>query len=232
MHLFYNPELDSSKPVVSGDEAHHALRVLRLNSGNKVRGTNGKGLLITGSFTPIDKNSFGIEDNQITEIARPFHRELGIGILHHSDRMEWLVEKATEIGITKLFFISMQRSERNKINVERLRKIAVSAMKQSGQAWLPQIEGPIELELWLKRVTSNSRLVCHMSAPSDNHIAKMITSTDSTAVLIGPEGDFSESELQHVLSAGFIPTQLGFHTLRAETAALAALVWINSPDKG
>lgn len=135
--------------------------------------------------------------------------------------MEWLVEKATEIGVNRISFFNSGHSERKKINDERLQKVAVSAMKQSLKAWLPTIGNTVPFSLTLKEA-ADQKFVAHLADTPAVHLADIAKKGKDIIVLIGPEGDFSEEELASSSQAGFLQVSLGPHRLRTETAALAA----------
>lgn len=147
---------------------------------------------------------------------------LAVGILQSSDRMEWMVEKLTELGVSRISFVALKRCERKKINSERLKLVSVAALKQSGRSWLPHIDGPLDLEDFLKDDLPALRLVGYMPE-KDAHTVSSITESPAPAVVfIGPEGDLTPEEFDLISKNGFQPVRLGHHVLRTETAAIAA----------
>ena len=228
MHLFYEPGLDLSSPRISGAEAHHGRRVLRIRPLDSIRVTDGKGTIITGKCDPFSDLEIRLTDWHVLRIPKPTMIHLGIGILHQQDRMEWLAEKATEIGVTSMSFLSMTRCERPKVNAERLNRIVISALKQSGQAWLPEVHGPMPLANWLSQsAAEDQRFVGHIPAAQYDRIIRQAKPGITSHILIGPEGDFTDDELALARGHGFLPVSLGDTVMRTETAALAAVHELN-----
>ena len=143
-----------------------------------------------------------------------------------SERMEWMVEKLTEIGITSLTFLLTANIERKAINMDRLEKTAISAIKQSGRVWLPELRGPIKFSELITRA-SGHRFIASAGHKDAQRLIDRIPANDEHLVLIGPEGDFNEQEFNQAIEAGFLPVSLGNATLRTETAAVHACVAMN-----
>lgn len=145
--------------------------------------------------------------------------------------MEWLVEKCVEIGIDQITFIYCQHSERKKINMDRLEKVAISAMKQSQQVWLPKLRDTSFQQIMTS--SESQRFIAHVDATNPFHLSQQATEGGTYLILIGPEGDFSEDELRTAQANGFRKVNLGPNRLRTETAgllAVTALNLINSPS--
>ena len=140
--------------------------------------------------------------------------------------MEWLIEKAVEIGVREITLLNCKRSERSKVNIDRLNKIALSAMKQSKRLWLPRIVGPMKMEQYLKAVDGSTCAIAHY-APDHEDLFELSLSQEAT-ILIGPEGDFTDDEVHQALAAGCKPVNLGTSRLRTETAGLVALTIMNN----
>jgi 16S rRNA (uracil1498-N3)-methyltransferase len=203
-------------------ESNHALRVLRLKPGDELRVTDGQGTfyrcIITGSTNGIC--SFDITEKQSVENATSgIH--IAMSPTKNHDRIEWFVEKATEIGVSRISFVVCEHSERRKINEDRLQKIAVAAMKQSLKAWLPQIDPLTDFDDILKE-TPGQKFIAHLDASSSTSLLDKGVRGGSSIVLIGPEGDFSARELKSAQEAHFQKVTLGPNRLRTETAALVA----------
>ena len=144
------------------------------------------------------------------------------------DRIEWFVEKAVEIGIERISFFFGQHSERRVLKLERLEKIAVAAMKQSLQSFLPRLDEAVSLSELLKTVDEPQRFLAHLPAnESPSPLGNVAMPGGRYAVLIGPEGDFSDKEIQQAMEAGFRMVTLGPNRLRTETAALTACQLLN-----
>ena len=142
-------------------------------------------------------------------------------------RLEWFVEKAVEIGIDRITPLICQHSERISLNIDRLRKIALSAMKQSLQASIPQIDPPTPINKLLSEPIPPCPLICHCAEGERHTLNQLYTPGSDVLVLIGPEGDFSPDEITRCSQLGFQPVTLGDHRLRTETAALYALTALN-----
>jgi 16S rRNA (uracil1498-N3)-methyltransferase len=226
MHLFYQPD-----PVdyLTEDDSRHAVRTLRLTVGDELLVTDGRGLRRTGRITAADARRCGFQPlAQTLTPARPFSIRLCVAPTKNMDRMEWLVEKAVEIGVERISFFIGQHSERRVLKRDRLEKIAVAAMKQSLQSWLPVLDEALPLAALLPAVAEPNRFMAHLPdhAPPI-HLTKAAPAGQSCAVLIGPEGDFSPDELSRAQEAGFRLVTLGPNRLRTETAALVACQTLN-----
>lgn len=151
---------------------------------------------------------------------------IAVGILKNSDRMEWLVEKVTEIGATSISFLRSEHIERDTINRERLQRSAVSAIKQSGRLWIPEILGPLNFNESLTHTAPN-RFIASANHKEAGRLIDLAPATGDVLVLIGPEGDFSTSEFNLAVDKGFLPVSLGLATLRTETAAMVAVAAMN-----
>ncbi|MGL4597473.1 MAG: RsmE family RNA methyltransferase, partial [Bacteroidia bacterium] len=150
-----------------------------------------------------------------------FH--LGIAPTKNADRMEWLVEKATEIGIERIVLLDCEHSERSQLKTERLEKIAISAMKQSQQAFLPTIDVMQAFETVVAEKFEGLKYIAHCHSIEKKHLHNVCEQSTPTFVLIGPEGDFSKAEIDLAIQHGFVPVSLGETRLRTETAAFTAL---------
>lgn len=225
MHLFYQPNF-SEISALTDDEAFHAAKVLRLREGETVQVTNGKGSWYDAIVQQTHPKRCDLKIIQETKQSpRPFRIEIALAPTKNLDRIEWFVEKATEIGIDRISFFYTKHSERRTIKLERLQKIAVSAMKQSLQAYLPEIVEVGDFEKWILKSSkvASQKFIAHL--PSDlvpEHLLKKALPTQSYTVLIGPEGDFTEAEIQLTQQQDFQMVTLGNTRLRTETAALVA----------
>lgn len=226
MHLFYQPD---AVAYLTEDDSRHAVKTLRLAPNDPIAVTDGHGNRGLGVISKADVRQCGfrITDRQTTP-QRPFSIRLCVAPTKNSDRIEWLVEKAVELGIERVSFFVSQHSERRVLKTDRLVKIAVAAMKQSLQSWLPVIDEAVPLAQLLTGVGETQRFVAHLpdNAPPD-HLFRVALPSQSYAVLIGPEGDFSAAELTQAVAAGFGMVTLGPNRLRTETAALSACQILN-----
>ncbi|WP_428662484.1 16S rRNA (uracil(1498)-N(3))-methyltransferase [Runella sp.] len=229
MHLFYQPNFSELSALLD-DEAFHAAKVLRLREGEAVRVTDGQGSWFDAI---VQQNSPKRCDLKVTQQTRqtpkPFSIEIALAPTKNMDRIEWFVEKATEIGIDTISFFYTKHSERRNMKLERLHKIAVSAMKQSLQAFLPEIREVGDFTKYIPTVTSTQKFIAHL--PENRtplHILKQAQPMQQYTVLIGPEGDFTEAEIQLTQQYDFEMATLGNTRLRTETAALVACQTLHS----
>lgn len=220
---FYAPDI-CTEAVLPEVESGHAVRVLRRRVGDELEVVDGRGGLYRCRLVGDHPKAAAVEIVERIELPKVWKPSITVAVAptKHSDRMEWLVEKLVEIGIDRFVPIRCKRSERKDFKVERVEKIAVSAMKQSLKAVLPSIEPLTTLSAFLKGCgVEGQRFVgwCDDSAPRQL-LAKTYTPGADVAILIGPEGDFTPEEIEQCRAAGFIPVTMGDNRLRTETAAL------------
>lgn len=224
--LFYSPEIGEGNHSLSEDEWRHAVKVLRLKEGDFFKITDGKGKIYHAKVTQISKSRCDFEITKTEVIPRPnYSIHIAIAPTKKIDRIEWFVEKVTELGVDEISFIYCQNSERKVINLERIQKKAISAMKQSGQAWLPVVH-PIQP---LKNIISNTapnKFIAHVD-PANPVRLNEAKAQGRYMVLIGPEGDFTDEELLLATQHEFLKVSLGRNTLRTETAGVAACHILN-----
>ncbi|MFM9840047.1 MAG: 16S rRNA (uracil(1498)-N(3))-methyltransferase [Cyclobacteriaceae bacterium] len=227
MNLFYQPHIADGILNLNAEESRHAIKVLRMVKGDALHLTDGKGFFYTAQITEADakKCSFEIIDKKQSP-KRDYQIHIAIAPTKNADRMEWFVEKATEIGIDKISFILCRNSERKTINLDRIEKIAISAMKQSGQAWLPKVSSIVPFNEVLKHNVSQ-KFIAFVDEKNTNHLKSVAKSNGNYLVLVGPEGDFSQEELNLALENNFKKVSLGNNRLRTETAGLVACQVLN-----
>lgn len=198
-----------------------------MRAGDSLHLTDGKGSFYEGVITEADSKacSFSIVETQKTQV-QDFSITIAIAPTKNIDRTEWFVEKAVELGIESIHFMQCKNSERKTINLDRIQKIMVSAMKQSGQAWLPRYSEitPFHNILELK---ADQKFICFVDSHNPDQLKQLADPHKSYLVLIGPEGDFQKEELDLAMTAGFKKVSLGNNRLRTETAALAACHTLN-----
>lgn len=231
MHLFYQPGVDSPAPVshLTEDDSRHAVKTLRLSVGDAIAVTDGHGNRHTAVITQVDARrcAYRITDTQTTP-PRPFSVRICVAPTKNNDRIEWFVEKAVEIGIERISFFFGHHSERRVLKPERLEKIAVSAMKQSLQPYLPQLDEAVSFAELLKTLNESQRFIAHLpTGDLPANLVRAATPGGQYAVLIGPEGDFSDNEISQAVVAGCKMVTLGPNRLRTETAALTACQLLN-----
>lgn len=222
MNLFYAPDIAQTGELPA-DEAAHGVRVLRLQTGDSIQLTDGKGHFYTAVLTAATPKRCTVRlEEETTAQPRPFRLHLALAPTKNMDRVEWLVEKATEIGIDEISFLQTRCSERKQIKTERIEKIVVSAMKQSLKAYLPQVHEMRDLSAFLKQPFAGQKFIAHCHAGEKVLLKHAVNPGSDVLVLIGPEGDFTPDEVAQAVACGFVPISLGDARLRTETAALVA----------
>lgn len=197
-----------------------------MREGAELEVVDGQGMLYRCRLTLANQHHAMVEIIEQTPLPRvwPADITLAIAPTKHMDRMEWLVEKLVEIGIDRIVPLRCQHSERKEVKVERLQKIAVSAMKQSLKAVLPAIDATTPIADFLRQCNAEQRFVAHCERDMERHLlSRSLAPAKSTAILIGPEGDFTPAEITAAIDSGFRPVTLGDNRLRTETAALVAI---------
>ncbi len=228
MHRFFAPDIAATL-VLPEEESRHCVRVLRLVEGDEIEVVDGAGMLYRCRIAMAHAKHCGVEI--VSKQACPPHwgRKIMIAVAptKNLDRIEWMVEKCTEIGVDRITPLLCRHSERKVLKTERLHKIVVAAMKQSLKAQLPQLDELTPIEDFLAEDSDAQRFIayCDESLPRDERksLAQVYEPSRDAVVLIGPEGDFDPQEVALALKAGFVPVTLGESRLRTETAALMAV---------
>ncbi|HEX8515692.1 MAG TPA: 16S rRNA (uracil(1498)-N(3))-methyltransferase [Bacteroidia bacterium] len=238
MHLFYTPDISGGSYTLPEEESKHAIRVLRLKTGDAIQLIDGKGGFYTAEITDDHQKHCTVK---ITDTKKEFekrrqHLHIAIAPTKNNDRTEWFVEKATEIGIDEISLIDCKNSERSVVKTERLQKVAVSAMKQSLKAYLPKINEITDFKKFISSVKdfSGDKFIAHCQSgfTAGSHLRSLYTPGNNVLVLIGPEGDFTADEVKLASENGFKEISLGTSRLRTETAALYACTTINILNHG
>jgi len=227
MQLFYleHPEKEI---ILSTEESKHATKVLRKKEGDILNFTDGKGGFYKAEITHADSRKCRLEivSSDQKEKQHNYHLHIAIAPTKNMDRYEWFLEKATEIGINEITPIICKHSERKVIKTERCNRILLSAMKQSLKFHLPKLNEAITLKDFLKQDFEGNKYIAHCE---DGYKIELSTEkkVEKTTILIGPEGDFSTSEIEMALQNQFKAVSLGTSRLRTETAGLVAVHTIN-----
>lgn len=225
MQLFYNPDLNPQTESFAFDreESRHIVKVLRKKDSDILHVTDGNGHLFTTQITLASDNKCTVKIVSY-EKKEPSKIQLHLAVAptKMNDRYEWFLEKATEIGIAQITPIICDHSERKQINVDRMEKILVSAMKQSNQYYLPKLNPPIALKDFLKIKSDGQRFIAHCEETQKQSLKTVMQPNVNVTILIGPEGDFSDKEIALALENQYIPVMLGETRLRTETAAIVA----------
>jgi len=220
--LFYCPEI-AQNSVLSEEESRHCLQVLRHKEGDTINLIDGKGYFWQAEICRIESKKCVLKPlskSFDTKNQRNYYLHIAVAPTKNIERMEWLVEKCTEIGIDEISFVLCSRSERKEIKLERLEKIAVQAMKQSQRAFLPKINAMEKLPKFLENVSQQNKWIAHLGGSEKKFFGQMVSENSQYCVLIGPEGDFSPEEVVLACAKGFEAISLGNAVLRTETAAL------------
>lgn len=228
MQIFYAPETTNGIFKLNSEESKHCTKVLRKKIGDKISVIDGKGNFY---HTTIIDDSFcecALAIDSVTEEYEKLNYNLHIAIAptKNTERIEWFVEKATEIGISQISFLTCDHSERVHLKLDRLEKVAVSAMKQSLKAYKPRLNELCSFEKFISTKFDTDQLfIAHCENGFDKQeLNKLLeeSSGKEIVVLIGPEGDFSKREIELAFKQGFKSVSLGKSRLRTETAALYA----------
>lgn len=225
MQLFYNPDIKQGDITFFFDkeESKHIVKVLRKKESDKIFITNGLGFLFESKIilasekkceVKITKETFQEPDNFYTHIA--------VAPTKMNDRLEWFLEKATEIGIHEITPIICDHSERKVYKIDRAEKIIQAAMKQSLHYYIPKINEPISFSQFVKLNIDGQKFIAHCEETDKKSFKNEVNKDKKVTILIGPEGDFSTKEINLAIENGFIPVTLGNTRLRTETAALVA----------
>lgn len=222
--IFFYPSILNNH-ILPEQESRHCVKVLRLQEGDIVTITDGKGSFYECELVQAHPKGCIVEiRNRWDEpLKRSFNIHLAFAPSKQMERNEWLIEKATEIGIDSFAPLLCVRSERKDIKTERLEKIAVSAIKQSKQAYLPVIEPMVRFSDWIGRPFHGRKLIAHCYDWPKEMLTQSYKKGEDILLLIGPEGDFSEDEVEQAVGNGFEPISLGDMRLRSETASLVAI---------
>jgi 16S rRNA (uracil1498-N3)-methyltransferase len=229
MERFYCPDLSETSELVtlSAEESHHAQRVYRKKAGDSVELTDGRGLRATAIIQAIKSKRAVCKISIIESIPPPPDRNIHIALATiRPNRMDWAVEKLTELGVGSIQPLFSEFTSVKTFKTGHLRKIAVSAMKQSHQTYLPEIRSPLPFADYLQQLSSpehSLRLIAHRAADSKNISRFQLKKKKSVLILIGPEGGFSAAEIDLARQHGFSPLHLAGQILRTETAAVTAV---------
>lgn len=202
-------------------ESKHAIRVLRLTSGDRVTLVDGRGGWYEAVITGDHPKHCMLKIESARQNTQPlaYHLHLAVAPTKNIERFEWFLEKATEIGISEVTPLICSRSERKQVNDERLEKILISAMKQSQRAFLPKLHPAVQFRDFLQSGQGGTLGIAHGHTLERRSVLEL-EHRGSYTLLVGPEGDFSEEELREAKQAGYVPFHLGASRLRTETAAL------------
>lgn len=223
MQIFYVPDLIRDNYCLNEAESHHAVKVMRMQNGDKINLVDGNGTFYKAIVSDAHPKhtQVDIEETLHEFEKRPYQMHIAISPLKNTDRFEWFLEKATEIGIDRITPIMCKRTEKKGFNSERAHRIVESAMKQSLKAYCPIIDSPITFAEFIKQENDYIKLIACCEGER-KPINKVYAPTQNTTILIGPEGDFTEEEIETGKQNEYIPITLGNSRLRTETAGIVA----------
>lgn len=230
MIRFYAPDIEKNG-VLPESESGHVTRVLRKQAGDHIFVVDGKGYCYECEIKRPHPKATEVEIINKTREANTWNGKITLAIAptKNIDRIEWFIEKAVEMGIDRIVLLKCSHSERKNVNLERLEKIMVSAMKQSLKAKLPELEGLVDFNSFVEGNDSNSRFIGYCDKDTDRRVfVKEYHPSSDVTVVIGPEGDFSPEEIESARRFDFLPVTFGDSRLRTETAALFAVAAIHA----
>ncbi|MBO7445717.1 MAG: 16S rRNA (uracil(1498)-N(3))-methyltransferase [Bacteroidales bacterium] len=237
MHHFYSPDITQPFVTLSNEESEHCVRVMRHREGDVVRVTDGRGHLAEAVVAEAHPKKCLLEIRETITDNILTHNGLHLAVAptKNADRMEWLLEKAIEIGICSLTFLQCDHSERTHLNLDRLQRLSIAALKQSQTTWLP----PLKMMKFTEFIQQNTdtqadKFIAWCDENNQRQLVDMPHNHSEMILLIGPEGDFSREEITQARQSGYTEVKLGNRRLRTETAGLygclAAAMRANTPD--
>ena len=228
--FFYLESFDASQQLITLNEetSKHVVQVLRMKEGELLQLTDGKGNLLLAKITDAHKKHCTVQVQSTSykpQAARKI--TIAISLVKNANRFEWFLEKATEVGVTEIIPLLCERTERQHFRYERMKGILVSAMLQSQQTWLPVLQEPVKFENALRQTSTSDgilKLIAHCEETAKNSLNKVLSEVEGSnyTILIGPEGDFTTTEINQAIAAEYKPVMLGETRLRTETAGVVA----------
>jgi 16S rRNA (uracil1498-N3)-methyltransferase len=226
MQIFYAPGIKGDSWILDEKESNHCIRVLRMIKGTPVKLIDGNGSLYEGIINKPDVRACEI---MIMNIIKDYERRnysvhIALSTLKNPERFEWFIEKSVEIGIDIITPLICKNTEKYKIKSERTRNVIISAMKQSLKAKLPVLNEPVSFDDFLSEDIPGTKMIAHCNKNLGNRfkIDEVYKKGEDAVILIGPEGDFTETEIMKAIKTDFKPVHLGNSRMRAETAGIAA----------
>ena len=231
--FFYTENIDATDGslLLNEDNSRHAISVLRMQKGESLHLTDGCGHLLTGEISAAHKKNCRVRITGSTN-APPPKRKIGIGIslIKNQVRFEWFLEKAAEIGVTDIFPLLCQRTEKQHFRQDRMKNVLVSALLQSRQTWMPVLHPPAKFDaILIEQDKFGQKLIAHCIEKDKHRLdTAIIQISTGQLILIGPEGDFTATEIEQAMQHGYIAVTLGDTRLRTETAGLVAAVLLKN----
>ena len=224
MNIFFAQDLTEKQITLNKEESNHAVHVLRLRTGEAITLVDGKGSVAKGIITSNNLKACEIQIVERHENFEPrnYYLHIAIAPTKNIDRFEWFLEKATEIGVDEITPLLCNHSERKEIKSERLEKLIVSACKQSLKAKFPVLNPMISFTEFIQNNFNEVKLIAHCRETEKKSIKEVLMLKQNVLIMIGPEGDFDETEIELAIKQSFIPISLGTSRLRTETAGVVA----------
>jgi len=222
---FYEPNIISTNTsfVLSEDTSRHCVQVLRMQAGEQLQLTDGSGNLYTAAITKADKKHCEVTVQDTRYKAQEARKIcIAISLLKNANRFEWFLEKATEIGVREIIPLLCERTERQHFRYDRMQGITIAAMLQSQQCWLPVLHQPTPLQQVITTSGYADRRIAHCVSEESKVLINTLPVHNAVQILIGPEGDFTNNEIDLALQHSYKPVSLGNTRLRTETAGVMA----------
>ena len=227
MNFFYSTNIKDEKIYLDKNESYHCIKVLRYKIGDQINVVDGFGSKYLSKIMDIQSDSCELKIIQKYTSKRKIKIHLCISPTKNHKRLEWMVEKIVEIGVDRISFIKCERSIRDSVNLDRLNKIALSAMKQTQNTFLPIIDQCINFSNIFDHISSEDRFIAHLNNKENKHLNSSLNSKRSRCILIGPEGDFTKHEVSLSFEQNFIEVSLGNTRLRTETSGVVSATILN-----
>lgn len=226
--FFYTDPISPSDNIVvlNEENSKHIVQVLRMQIGKQIKLADGLGNIFLAEITDAHKKKCTVKIMERTKHEAPANKVcIAVSPVKNNSRLEWFLEKATEIGVSEIVLLLCERTEKQNIRMDRMKGILISAMLQSQQAWLPILEEPKKYTVFIKEVKSGNKFIAHCEEENKQSLKSSISTFqpfNSSTIFIGPEGDFTPQEIALAVENNFTPVALGDTRLRTETAALVA----------
>jgi 16S rRNA (uracil1498-N3)-methyltransferase len=227
--FFYTEPISSTDNIVvlNEENSKHIVQVLRMQNGKQIKLTDGFGNIFLAEITDAHKKKCTVKIIERAKHGSPVNKVcVAVSPVKNNSRLEWFLEKATEIGVSEIVLLMCERTEKQNIRLDRMKGILISAMLQSQQAWLPILEEPKKYIEFIKSVQSSYKFIAHCEEDKKTSLKETTTiqQLNNSTIIIGPEGDFTPQEIALALENNFTPVTLGDTRLRTETAALVAAI--------
>lgn len=228
--LFYEENLagQNGMVILSQESSHHIHKVLHLIEGAEIAITNGKGILMQGLLTLVDRKKTIFKITTEVLVPPPENKiTICCCIIKNTSRFEWFLEKAVEIGVSEIIPVISMRTEKKNLRMDRMKQIMAAALIQSKQSWLPVFHEPVLFSRVILLDGYDHKFIAHCMETAKTPLKKFSPS-GKVLMFIGPEGDFTNDEINSAMTKDFIPVSLGKNRLRSETAAIVALTLLNN----